>query len=231
MTWDTIIITVGRLLFLLVVFNLVLVIVAYTVVAERKILGYIQGRLGPNRVGPWGLLQPFADLLKFIFKEDIEPDTASKFLYLLAPLIATIAALMSIIVYPFGPKIELPFNLGSPDLVVTRFDVGRSGTIIRPSCRFSTAVVQRFCKPKVGGSIPSTGTKIQYNAVQYRPDNSIKIGFLAFFSSVASQSSISQSGGMWGYCWGHIAPSPRDESEFRCCRIRASAGCRCRQTG
>ena len=124
MNWDTIIITAGRFLGLLVVFHVVLIIVAYTVVAERKVLGYIQGRLGPNRVGPWGLLQPFADLLKFIFKEDIEPDTSSKFLYLLAPLIATIAALMSIIVYPFGPKIELPFNLGSPDLVVTRFDVG-----------------------------------------------------------------------------------------------------------
>jgi len=52
----------------LIAFQGVLMIVAYTVLAERKVLGWIQGRIGPNRVGPWGLLQPFADLLKFIFK-------------------------------------------------------------------------------------------------------------------------------------------------------------------
>jgi NADH-quinone oxidoreductase subunit H len=124
MNWDTLIITGARFLGLLIVFHTVLIIVAYTVVAERKILGYIQGRLGPNRVGPWGLLQPFADLLKFIFKEDIAPDNVSKFVYLLAPLISTIAALMTVIVYPFGPKIALPFNLGAIDMVVTRMDVG-----------------------------------------------------------------------------------------------------------
>lgn len=49
-------------------FGGVLMVVAYTVLAERKVLGWIQGRIGPNRVGPWGLMQPFADLLKFIFK-------------------------------------------------------------------------------------------------------------------------------------------------------------------
>ena len=124
MNWDTLIVTAGRLVGLTIVFHVVLVIVAYTVVAERKILGYIQGRLGPNRVGPWGLFQPFADLLKFIFKEDISPDNASKFLYLLAPLIATIAALMTVIVYPFGPTITLPVINREIDLVVTRLDVG-----------------------------------------------------------------------------------------------------------
>ena len=57
----------------LIAFQGVLMIVAYTVLAERKVLGWIQGRIGPNRVGPWGVLQPFADLLKFIFKEDLVP--------------------------------------------------------------------------------------------------------------------------------------------------------------
>src|SRR3954454_16015462 len=88
-----------------VAFVVVLLIVAYTVLAERRVLGFIQGRLGPNRVGPGGALQPLADLLKFIFKEDIVPDKSTRFVYFLAPMIATTAALMTIVVYPFGPDI------------------------------------------------------------------------------------------------------------------------------
>src|SRR5881409_4374169 len=105
-----------------VVFTVVLLIVAYTVLAERRVLGFIQGRLGPNRLGPGGLLQPLADLLKFIFKEDIVPDKSTRFVYFLAPVIATTAALMTIVVYPFGPEISLPV-LGTVQLVVARFDV------------------------------------------------------------------------------------------------------------
>jgi NADH-quinone oxidoreductase subunit H len=96
---------------ILIAFTVVMTMVAYTVLAERRVLGFIQGRLGPNRVGPGGLLQPFADLLKFIFKEDIVPDKSTRFVYFLAPVIATTAALMTIVVYPFGPDIHLPFTL------------------------------------------------------------------------------------------------------------------------
>jgi NADH-quinone oxidoreductase subunit H len=108
---------------ILVAFFVVMTMVAYTVLAERRVLGFIQGRLGPNRVGPGGFLQPLADLLKFIFKEDIVPDKSTRFVYFLAPMIATIAALMTMVVYPFGPKITLPL-IGSIDgLVIARFDV------------------------------------------------------------------------------------------------------------
>src|SRR5216684_4134307 len=107
---------------ILVAFTVVMTMVAYTVLAERRVLGFIQGRLGPNRVGPQGFLQPLADLIKFIFKEDIVPDKSTRFVYFLAPVIATTAALMTIVVYPFGPEINLPF-LGTVRLVVTRFDV------------------------------------------------------------------------------------------------------------
>ena len=107
---------------ILLAFNIVLIIVAYTVLAERRVLALIQGRLGPNRVGYGGVLQPFADLLKFIFKEELTPDKATKFVYTIAPLIAIISALMTIIVYPFGPTLTLPI-IGTTHLAVTRFDV------------------------------------------------------------------------------------------------------------
>ena len=107
-----------------VAFVVVLLIVAYTVLAERRVLGLIQGRLGPNRVGYGGFLQPFADLLKFILKEDIVPDKSTRFIYFLAPVIATMAALMTMIVYPFGPEIRIPFTSITIPLVIARFDVG-----------------------------------------------------------------------------------------------------------
>ncbi len=95
---------------ILLAFQGVLMVVAYTVLAERKVLGWIQGRIGPNRVGPWGVLQPFADLLKFILKEDIVPDKSTKFVYFLAPMVALTAALLPIVVYPFGPPISDPLG-------------------------------------------------------------------------------------------------------------------------
>src|SRR6266853_2667721 len=107
---------------ILVAFTVVMTMVAYTVLAERRVLGFIQGRLGPNRVGYGGFLQPFADLLKFILKEDMVPDKSTRFVYFLAPVIATTAALMTIVVYPFGPEVHLPI-IGTIRLVIARFDV------------------------------------------------------------------------------------------------------------
>src|SRR5258708_14204005 len=101
----------------LIAFQGVLMIVAYTVLAERKVLGWIQGRIGPNRVGPWGILQPFADLLKFIFKEDLVPDKSTKFVYFLAPLVALTCALLPIVVYPFGPVLSDPMGAIGPYLI------------------------------------------------------------------------------------------------------------------
>src|SRR5213082_3505117 len=99
---------IAKLLAISAAFVGILLIVAYTVLAERRVLALIQGRLGPNRVGYGGMLQPFADLLKFILKEDIVPDKSTRSVYFLAPVIATTAALMTIVVYPFGPEMNLP---------------------------------------------------------------------------------------------------------------------------
>ncbi len=118
---------------ILLAFQGVLMIVAYTVLSERKILGWIQGRIGPNRVGPWGLLQPFADLFKFIFKEDLAPDQSTKFIFYLAPIVALTCALLPIVIYPFGPPIVadlsfLPYGLGDGirqiPLTIAQIDVG-----------------------------------------------------------------------------------------------------------
>jgi NADH-quinone oxidoreductase subunit H len=75
--------------------------------AERRVSAFIQGRLGPNRVGPQGLLQPIADGIKFLMKEDIIPDGVNKPIYLLAPVIMLIPALMTFAVIPFGSDITL----------------------------------------------------------------------------------------------------------------------------
>ena len=70
------------------VITFVMLLVAYLTFAERKISGHIQRRLGPNRVGPWGLLQPMADGIKLMFKEDLIPSGASRILFIAAPMIS-----------------------------------------------------------------------------------------------------------------------------------------------
>src|SRR6516165_3896461 len=75
---------------------------AYLILAERKISAWAQDRLGPNRVGPWGILQPIADGLKFLLKEEVIPGHVDKLMFVLAPSIALITALFAAAVVPFG---------------------------------------------------------------------------------------------------------------------------------
>jgi len=91
---------------IIVVLVILLTCVAYTVLLERKVVGRIQNRFGPSRVGPFGLLQPLADGLKLYLKEDIMPATVNRPLYILAPVIALACALLSIAVIPFGANIQ-----------------------------------------------------------------------------------------------------------------------------
>ena len=88
---------------IVVVMGVMLGICAYLIYVERKIAAWVQDRLGPNRVGPFGLLQPIADGLKFLFKEDIIPERVDRLLYLLAPAVSVTAALLAFAVVPFGP--------------------------------------------------------------------------------------------------------------------------------
>jgi len=82
-------------------------VVAYLTYAERKVLGYLQDRVGPNRVGYAGLLQPIADAVKLMFKEIIFPAKANKFLFLTAPVLAFIPALVTWAVVPFSEELQL----------------------------------------------------------------------------------------------------------------------------
>ncbi|ACF13073.1 NADH dehydrogenase (quinone) [Chloroherpeton thalassium ATCC 35110] len=92
----------GRMMLMGVVLFVLLTAVAYTVYAERRIAALIQNRLGPNRVGPFGLLQPLADVLKLLLKEDIVPKEANRFFHLLGPMISLFAALSTIAVVPYA---------------------------------------------------------------------------------------------------------------------------------
>ena len=84
---------------------------AYIQWIERKVIAHIQLRVGPRRVGPHGLLQPLADVIKLLTKEDMLPSHVNKFFYFLAPFIAVIFALIAISVIPFGTEIKIgPFS-------------------------------------------------------------------------------------------------------------------------
>ena len=100
------------------VFAVVLPMVAYSVVAERRISAWIQDRVGPNRVGPWGLLQPAADGLKFVLKEDFTPAYVRKVYFWLAPAVSMVPALLTLAVIPFGTKI------GNQNAVIADLNVG-----------------------------------------------------------------------------------------------------------
>ncbi len=91
----------------LVVFMVVLTAVAYMVLLERRVLAMMQSRIGPNRVGPQGLLQPVADAVKLMTKETVIPTAASKKIFLIAPVVTMVPALVTFAVIPFGDSITL----------------------------------------------------------------------------------------------------------------------------
>src|SRR5580765_2324275 len=103
------------LLKVLIILGTLLGLVSYLIYAERKICGHIQARTGPNRVGPLGLLQPIADVLKLLFKEEFIPAQANKVIFHIAPILAVAPAIVTFSVIPMGPP---------PMFVVTDINVG-----------------------------------------------------------------------------------------------------------
>src|SRR5215469_15863973 len=95
------------LLKIVIVLNATLVAVTYMVLLERKVIAWAQSRLGPMRVGPYGVLQPIADAIKLMIKEDITPVRADKWVFTAAPIIAMVPALIVYAVIPFGPTVRI----------------------------------------------------------------------------------------------------------------------------
>jgi NADH-quinone oxidoreductase subunit H len=113
---------IGVMIF--ITFNALIIASAILVLAERKIMGFIQQRYGPYLVGPWGLLQPIADIVKLLFKEELRPKGADKWLFTLAPVLAIVTAFVAFATVPFGAETDLfgllekPIKLGITDVNV-----------------------------------------------------------------------------------------------------------------
>ena len=104
------------------IFTMVIIVVAYTTLAERRVSAWIQDRRGPNRVGPFGLLQPIADGIKNILKEETLPATASRFFFLLAPILVLVPSLVTFAVIPIAAP--LPTQWGVVDMIIADVPIG-----------------------------------------------------------------------------------------------------------
>jgi NADH-quinone oxidoreductase subunit H len=120
---------IAHFVLIFIVFNCLVLASAFMVWMERKVCAYIQDREGPNRVGPEGLLQPFADVIKLVFKEDLRPKAADAFLFAIAPVVSTATAFAAFSVVPFGTETTL-FGLLSEPLRLEVTDVNVAVLVI-----------------------------------------------------------------------------------------------------
>src|SRR5215813_10361282 len=117
---DSVVVPLLKIVILL--FGLVLPAVTYMVLLERKVIAWVQVRLGPMRVGPYGALQPIADAIKLLLKEDITPVRADRFVFTLAPIVAMVPALIAFAVIPFDSEVTI-FGYSIP-LFVADVNIG-----------------------------------------------------------------------------------------------------------
>ena len=179
---------------ILVVFVVMLLTVAYTTWLERKVLGHMQLRYGPLYVGWHGLLQPIADGIKLLFKEDLVVASAHKFLYILAPFIVTVCAFVSFAVVPFGDSIQI---LGRRvDLVIADVNIGILYIFAISSLSVFGIVLAGWSsnnKYSLLGGLRSSGQMISYEL----PIGMSIIGVLMLSGTLSMVGIVKAQAGMW----------------------------------
>ena len=179
---------------LCIVFPL-LIVVAYLTYAERRVIGYMQSRIGPNRVGPFGLFQPFADVLKLLSKEIILPEKSNRFLFLIAPLLSLSTAFVAWAVIPFNDTLVLANINPSLLYILAMTSFGVYGILIAGWASNS--------KYALFGSLRSAAQTVSYE---------IAMGFALVGVIMAAGSLnlkdivVSQSGGFWHWYWLPLLP-------------------------
>ena len=169
--------------------------VAYLTYAERKIIGWIQNRNGPNRVGPMGLLQPFADVFKLLFKEVILPANANRFLFLIAPLLALMPALAAWAVIPFGEGLVLADINAGLLYVLAMTSLGVYGVILAGWAANS--------KYSMLGAMRSAAQIVSYEIAM----GFALVGVLMAAGSMNMSSIVTaQAGPIWNWFWLPLLP-------------------------
>jgi NADH-quinone oxidoreductase subunit H len=187
---------IGGILGKIIIIVLVLLLsVAYLTFLERKVIGYIQSRIGPNRVGPAGLLQPIADVLKLILKEIIVPTQSNKFLFIMAPMISIAAALAGWAVVPFGK-----------DAVLANINAGVLYSLALSSTGVYGVLIAGWAsnsKYALFGALRATAQSISYEIAM----GFALVGVMMAAGSLNFQTIVNaQSGGIWHWYWLPLFP-------------------------
>jgi NADH-quinone oxidoreductase subunit H len=192
---DQLYLTGGILAKIIVIVVALLLSVAYLTFLERKVIGYMQSRIGPNRVGPMGLLQPIADVLKLILKEIIIPTQSNRFLFIIAPIISIATALAGWAVIPFGKDAVLA-NINAGVLYsLSISSMGVYGVLIAGWASNS--------KYALFGALRATAQSISYEIAM----GFALVGVMMAAGSLNFQTIIhAQSGGIWHWYWLPLFP-------------------------
>jgi NADH-quinone oxidoreductase subunit H len=197
---------------------------AYLVWLERKVAAHIQGRWGPYRVGPHGLMQPLADALKFLFKEDTTPAGADRFVYFLAPFVTLSLAISTIALIPFGPGAVQIFGQRTP-LVIANVNIGLLAVFAITSIGVYGVALAGWSsnnKYSLLGGLRSAAQMISYEL-----SLTMSVAGVLLLAGTFNMSEIitAQSGYTWGFLprWNLLSPTAPQFLGFFCYFVAAVA--------